>query len=281
MRICLGILRADDGEVRWDGARRPTSRAARGATSPKSAASTRGWPSSTSSSTSPRSTASRPAGAREARRLARPLPDRRIRGPPRRGAVARATSRRSSSSPRSCTSREVLLMDEPFTGLDPVNLALLREAFIELRDRGPDVVFSTHQMEAAEALCESRRDRRPRPGGRRRHGRANSSGPAGGGRSGSASRRDRSDAGSAAMPGVAAAAARRRLRRARAQPGVEPAAILAARVGTGRARDPVRGRRTVARGDLHRARRPAGRRRRRPPDRRTGPTAADARRDAA
>ena len=50
---------------------------------------------------------------------------------------------------------EVLLMDEPFTGLDPVNLVLLREAFIELRDRGRTLIFSTHQMEAAEALCES------------------------------------------------------------------------------------------------------------------------------
>ncbi len=49
----------------------------------------------------------------------------------------------------------VLLMDEPFTGLDPVNVALLREAFLELRDRGRTVVFSTHQMEVAEALCEA------------------------------------------------------------------------------------------------------------------------------
>ncbi len=46
-------------------------------------------------------------------------------------------------------------MDEPFTGLDPVNLILLREAFAELRDRGRTLIFSTHQMETAEALCES------------------------------------------------------------------------------------------------------------------------------
>jgi ABC-2 type transport system ATP-binding protein len=50
---------------------------------------------------------------------------------------------------------EVLLMDEPFTGLDPVNLSLLRDAFVELRDEGRTIIFSTHQMEAAEALCES------------------------------------------------------------------------------------------------------------------------------
>ena len=49
----------------------------------------------------------------------------------------------------------VLLMDEPFTGLDPVNVALLREAFIELRDEGRTLIFSTHQMETVEAMCES------------------------------------------------------------------------------------------------------------------------------
>jgi ABC-2 type transport system ATP-binding protein len=46
-------------------------------------------------------------------------------------------------------------MDEPFTGLDPINLVLLREAFMELRDQGRTLIFSTHQMEAAEAMCES------------------------------------------------------------------------------------------------------------------------------
>ena len=50
---------------------------------------------------------------------------------------------------------DVLLMDEPFVGLDPVNVALLKEAFIEMRDRGTTIVFSTHQMEMVEELCES------------------------------------------------------------------------------------------------------------------------------
>jgi ABC-2 type transport system ATP-binding protein len=49
----------------------------------------------------------------------------------------------------------VLLMDEPFTGLDPVNVAILREAFFELRDDGKTLIFSTHQMETVEAICES------------------------------------------------------------------------------------------------------------------------------
>ena len=50
---------------------------------------------------------------------------------------------------------EVLLMDEPFSGLDPINAALLKEAFLELRDRGKAIVFSTHQMEAVEELCDA------------------------------------------------------------------------------------------------------------------------------
>ncbi len=50
---------------------------------------------------------------------------------------------------------DVMLMDEPFTGLDPVNVALLREAFLDLRDRGKTIIFSTHQMDTVEAMCES------------------------------------------------------------------------------------------------------------------------------
>jgi len=50
---------------------------------------------------------------------------------------------------------DVLLMDEPFVGLDPVNVALLKEAFLEMRDRGKTLVLSTHQMEMVEELCES------------------------------------------------------------------------------------------------------------------------------
>ena len=49
----------------------------------------------------------------------------------------------------------VLLLDEPFAGLDPVNTAQLKEAFREMRDRGTTIVFSTHQMDMVEELCES------------------------------------------------------------------------------------------------------------------------------
>jgi ABC-2 type transport system ATP-binding protein len=50
---------------------------------------------------------------------------------------------------------DVIFMDEPFVGLDPVNVALLKAAFLELRDRGKTLIFSTHQLEMAEELCES------------------------------------------------------------------------------------------------------------------------------
>jgi ABC-2 type transport system ATP-binding protein len=50
---------------------------------------------------------------------------------------------------------DVIFMDEPFVGLDPVNVALLKAAFLEMRDRGKTLVFSTHQLDMAEELCES------------------------------------------------------------------------------------------------------------------------------
>ncbi len=48
----------------------------------------------------------------------------------------------------------LLIMDEPFSGLDPLNAAALKEAFLEMRQRGKTVIFSTHQLEQVEELCE-------------------------------------------------------------------------------------------------------------------------------
>ena len=50
---------------------------------------------------------------------------------------------------------DVLIMDEPFTGLDPINVRLLKEAFLAMRDRGKTLIFSTHQMETVEEICEA------------------------------------------------------------------------------------------------------------------------------
>lgn len=49
---------------------------------------------------------------------------------------------------------EVIILDEPFTGLDPVNADVLREAILELRDRGATIIFSTHDMAMAEKMCD-------------------------------------------------------------------------------------------------------------------------------
>ena len=49
---------------------------------------------------------------------------------------------------------EVLILDEPHSGLDPVNQQVLRDTIVEARDEGRTVIFSTHNMEQAEQLCE-------------------------------------------------------------------------------------------------------------------------------
>jgi len=48
----------------------------------------------------------------------------------------------------------ILVMDEPFSGLDPVNANMLKEAFLEMHRRGKTIIFSTHQLEQAEELCQ-------------------------------------------------------------------------------------------------------------------------------
>ncbi len=50
---------------------------------------------------------------------------------------------------------KLLIMDEPFSGLDPVNVDLLKDAVIELKNKGTTIIFSSHRMEHAEELCES------------------------------------------------------------------------------------------------------------------------------
>jgi ABC-2 type transport system ATP-binding protein len=48
----------------------------------------------------------------------------------------------------------LLILDEPFSGLDPVNAQLLKDAVLEMRSRGTTVVFSTHDMGTAEKMCD-------------------------------------------------------------------------------------------------------------------------------
>jgi ABC-2 type transport system ATP-binding protein len=49
---------------------------------------------------------------------------------------------------------ELLILDEPFSGLDPVNAEVLKDAILEVRRQGTTVVFSTHDMTVAERMCD-------------------------------------------------------------------------------------------------------------------------------
>jgi ABC-2 type transport system ATP-binding protein len=49
---------------------------------------------------------------------------------------------------------KLLILDEPFSGLDPVNVELLKEAVLDLKNNGTTIVFSSHRMEHVEELCE-------------------------------------------------------------------------------------------------------------------------------
>lgn len=49
---------------------------------------------------------------------------------------------------------DLLILDEPFSGLDPINVELLKEIILDLKAAGKTIIFSTHQMEVAEKICD-------------------------------------------------------------------------------------------------------------------------------
>jgi ABC-2 type transport system ATP-binding protein len=49
---------------------------------------------------------------------------------------------------------KLLILDEPFSGLDPVNVEMLKEAVLSLKENGTTIVFSSHQMHHVEEMCE-------------------------------------------------------------------------------------------------------------------------------
>jgi ABC-2 type transport system ATP-binding protein len=49
---------------------------------------------------------------------------------------------------------DLVILDEPFSGLDPVNVELLKDLVLELKAAGRTIIFSTHQMEVAEKICD-------------------------------------------------------------------------------------------------------------------------------
>ena len=50
---------------------------------------------------------------------------------------------------------ELIIMDEPFSGLDPVNASLLMDTLAELREQGKTILFSTHRMDQVEKMCDN------------------------------------------------------------------------------------------------------------------------------
>jgi ABC-2 type transport system ATP-binding protein len=155
MRIALGVVRADSGEIRWAGT--PSSDVPRATFGylPEE----RGLYHRMTVLDQlvyfgrlyglPRDRATREARSWLARFRAADLADRRAE------ELSKGNQQKVQFVAAILHDPAVLLMDEPFTGLDPVNVSDIREAFLELRDRGKTLVFSTHQMETVETLCES------------------------------------------------------------------------------------------------------------------------------
>jgi ABC-2 type transport system ATP-binding protein len=50
---------------------------------------------------------------------------------------------------------ELLILDEPFSGLDPANAVVLKDVLLELKKRGKTILFSTHRMDTVERLCDA------------------------------------------------------------------------------------------------------------------------------
>ncbi|HMP99603.1 MAG TPA: ABC transporter ATP-binding protein [Cyclobacteriaceae bacterium] len=49
---------------------------------------------------------------------------------------------------------KVVILDEPFSGFDPINANLIKDEIFELREKGSTIIFSTHRMESVEELCD-------------------------------------------------------------------------------------------------------------------------------
>ena len=50
---------------------------------------------------------------------------------------------------------KLLIFDEPFSGFDPINAELLKHEILELKEKGASIIFSTHNMESVEAVCDN------------------------------------------------------------------------------------------------------------------------------
>jgi ABC-2 type transport system ATP-binding protein len=49
---------------------------------------------------------------------------------------------------------DLIILDEPFSGFDPINVNIIKDEILELRENGATIIFSTHRMESVESLCD-------------------------------------------------------------------------------------------------------------------------------
>ena len=49
---------------------------------------------------------------------------------------------------------KLIILDEPFSGFDPINAEIIKDEILELREKGATIIFSTHRMESVEQLCD-------------------------------------------------------------------------------------------------------------------------------
>lgn len=70
------------------------------------------------------------------------------------GALSKGMSQKVQFIATVAANPELIILDEPFSGLDPVNTEVIKDAVLELRERGATVIFSTHDMNMAEKMCD-------------------------------------------------------------------------------------------------------------------------------
>ncbi len=70
------------------------------------------------------------------------------------GALSKGMAQKVQFIATAIFSPDLLILDEPFSGLDPVNLEVVRNAMLEMKQNGTTIIFSTHDMHMAEIMCD-------------------------------------------------------------------------------------------------------------------------------
>ena len=155
MRIAMGLVRADAGEVRWRGAPLDQETRRRVGYMPEE----RGlYPRMKVGEQITYFARLHGLGAAEAARASVEWVDRLGLGERRGDPVEKLSlgnQQRVQLAAALVSRPEVLILDEPFSGLDPIGVDSLAEALLDQCRRGVPVVFSSHQLELVERLCDS------------------------------------------------------------------------------------------------------------------------------